>query len=170
MIKMVKKQFNPADFRLKQEKKINQGRKPGFIYDVVLDDEFLTDVVKNANTACVLDYLEQKQYLGLVYPSQPCIGIACNLLLFKLLNLPTIWAYEPFTGMFVYYFATTSESDFNRLKSLENKGIISVYNYYSIAFNKYNMLKFSLVLHLISITCLSSPPTGLIINCLICHN
>lgn len=140
---MVKKTFNPADFRLKQEKKINQGRKPGFIYDVVLDDEFLTDVVKNANTACVLDYLEQKQYLGLVYPSQPCIGIACNLLLFKLLNLPTIWAYEPFTGMFVYYFATTSESDFNRLKSLENKGIISVYNYYSIAFNKYNMLKFS---------------------------
>lgn len=143
MRKMVKKTFNPADFRLKQEKKINQGRKPGFIYDVVLDDEFLTDVVKNANTACVLDYLEQKQYLGLVYPSQPCIGIACNLLLFKLLNLPTIWAYEPFTGMYVYYFAPTNEASFNRLKSLENEGIISVYNYYSIAFNKYNMLKFS---------------------------
>ena len=140
---MVKKQFNPADFRLKQEKKINQGRKPGFIYDVVLDDEFLTDVVKNANTACVLDYLEQKQYLGLVYPSQPCIGIACNLLLFKLLNLPTIWAYEPFTGMFVYYFATTSESDFNRLKSLQVEGIMRVYTDYALAFDKYNMPKFS---------------------------
>ena len=140
---MVKKTFNQAEYRQKQEKKLNQGRKPGFIYDVVLDDEFLTDVVKNANTACVLDYLEQKQYLGLVYPSQPSIGIACNLLLFKLLNLPTIWAYEPFTGMYVYYFAPTNEASFNRLKSLENKGIISVYNYYSIAFNKYNMLKFS---------------------------
>ena len=118
---MVKKQFNPAEYRLKQEKNLNQGRKPGFIYDVVLDDEFLTDVVKKANTACVLDCLEQKQYLGVMYPSKPCIGIACNLLLFKLLNLPTIWAYEPFTGMFVYYFAPTSESNFNKLKSLEKK-------------------------------------------------
>lgn len=140
---MVKKTFNQADYRQKQEKKLNQGRKPGFIFDVVLDDETLTNVVKNASTACVLDYLEGNQYLGLMYPSQPCIGIACNLLLFKLLNLPTIWAYEPFTGMFVYYFAQTSESNFNKLKSLENEGIISVYNYYSIAFNKYNMLKFS---------------------------
>ena len=140
---MVKKQFNPAEYRLKQEKNLNQGRKPGFIYDVVLDDEFLTDVVKKANTACVLDCLEQKQYLGVMYPSKPCIGIACNLLLFKLLNLPTIWAYEPFTGMFVYYFAPTSESNFNKLKSLEKKGIIRVCNYYSIAFNKYNMLKLS---------------------------
>ena len=140
---MVKKTFNPADYRQNQEKKINQGRKPGFIFDVVLDDETLTNVVKNASTACILDYLEGKQYLGVMYPSQPCIGIACNLLLFKLLNLPTIWAYEPFTGMYVYYFAPTNEASFNRLKSLENKGIISVYNYYSIAFNKYNMLKFS---------------------------
>lgn len=143
MRKMVKKTFNPADYRQKQERKINQGRKPGFIYDVVLDDETLTNVVKNASTACILDYLEGKQYLGVMYPSQPCIGIACNLLLFKLLNLPTIWAYEPFTGMFVYYFAQISESNFNKLKSLENKGIIRVYNYYSIAFNKYNMPKFS---------------------------
>lgn len=140
---MVKKTFNPAEYRLKQERKLNQGRKPGFIFDVVLDDETLTNVVKNASTACILDYLEGKQYLGVMYPSQPCIGIACNLLLFKLLNLPTIWAYEPFTGMFVYYFAQISESNFNKLKSLENKGIIRVYNYYSIAFNKYNMPKFS---------------------------
>lgn len=140
---MVKKTFNQADFRLKQEKKINQGRKPGFIFDVVLDDETLTRVHTNASTACVLDYLEQKQYLGLVYPSQPCIGIACNLLLFKLLNLPTIWAYEPFTGMFVYYFATTSESDFNRLKSLQVEGIMRVYTDYALAFDKYNMPKFS---------------------------
>ena len=140
---MVKKQFNPADYRLKQEKKLNQGRKPGFIFDVVLDDETLTNVVQNASTACVLDYLEGNQYLGVMYPSQPCIGIACNLLLLKLLNLPTIWAYEPFTGMYVYYFAQISESNFNKLKSLENKGIIRVYNYYSIAFNKYNMPKFS---------------------------
>ena len=143
MTKMVKKTFNPADYRLKQEKKLNQGRKPGFIFDVVLDDETLTRVHTNASTACVLDYLEGNQYLGVMYPSQPCIGIACNLLLFKLLNLPTIWAYEPFTGMFVYYFAQISESNFNKLKSLENKGIIRVYNYYSIAFNKYNMPKFS---------------------------
>ena len=140
---MVKNNFSPADYRQKQEKKLNQGRKPGFIFDVVLDDDTLTNVIKNASTACVLDYLEGNQYLGLMYPSQLCIGIACNLLLFKLLNLPTIWAYEPFTGMFVYYFAPTSESNFNKLKSLENEGIISVYNYYSIAFNKYNMLKFS---------------------------
>ena len=143
MRKMVKKQFNPADFRLKQEKKINQGRKPGFIYDVVLDDEFLTDVIKNASTACVLDYLEGNQYLGLMYPSQLCIGIACNLLLFKLLNLPTIWAYEPFTGMYVYYFALTSESNFNSLKSLQVEGIMRVYTDYALAFDKYNMPKFS---------------------------
>ncbi len=140
---MVKKTFNQAEYRQKQEKKLNQGRKPGFIFDVVLDDDTLTNVLKNASTTCILDYLEGKQYLGVMYPSQPCIGIACNLLLFKLLNLPTIWAYEPFTGMFVYYFAQISESNFNKLKSLENKGIIRVYNYYSIAFNKYNMPKFS---------------------------
>lgn len=139
---MVKKQFNPADFRLKQEKKINQGRKPGFIFDVVLDDETLTRVHTNASTACVLDYLEGKQYLGLMYPSQPCTCMVCNTLLFKLLNLPTMWAFEPLTGMYVYYFAQISESDSNRLKSLENEGIIGIYNCYSLVFNKYQMPKF----------------------------
>ncbi len=139
---MVKKTFNPADFRLKQEKKINQGRKPGFIFDVVLDDETLTRVHTNASTACILDYLEGKQYLGVMYPSQSCTCIVCNPLLFKLLNLPTIWAFEPLTGMYVYYFAPICESDFNRLKSLENEGILSIYNCYSLVFNKYQMPKF----------------------------
>lgn len=139
---MVKKQFNPADYRLKQEKKLNQGRKPGFIFDVVLDDETLTNVVKNASTACVLDYLEGKQYLGLMYPSQLCTCLVCNTLLFKLLNLPTMWAFEPLTGMYVYYFAPICESDFNRLKSLENEGILNVYNCYRLVFNKYQMPKF----------------------------
>lgn len=139
---MVKKQFNPADYRQNQEKKINQGRKPGFIFDVCLDDKTLTNVVKNASTACVLDYLEGKQYLGLMYPSKPCTCMVCNTLLFKLLNLPTMWAYEPLTGMYVYYFAQISESDFNRLKSLENEGILNVYNCYSLVFNKYQMPKF----------------------------
>ena len=139
---MVKKTFNPADFRLKQEKKLNQGRKPGFIFDVCLNDESLTKVHTNASTACVLDYLEGKQYLGLMYPSQSCTCIVCNTLLFKLLNLPTMWAFEPLTGMYVYYFAQISESDSNRLKSLENEGIIGVYNCYSLVFNKYQMPKF----------------------------
>lgn len=138
---MVKKQFNPADYRQKQEKKINQGRKPGFVYDVVLDDETFTNVFKNASTACVLDYLEQKQYLGLMYPSQPCTCIVCNLLLFKLLNLPTMWAFEPLTGMYIYYFAPTDEATFNRLKSLKNEEIIGVYACQGIVFNKYNMPK-----------------------------
>lgn len=138
---MVKKTFNPADFRLKQEKKINQGRKPGFIFDVVLDDESLTNVVKNANTACVLDYLEGKQYLGAMYPSKPCSYIVCNTLLFKLLNLPTMWAFEQLSGMYVYYFAPTNEASFNRLQSLENEDIISIYSCYGIVFNKYQMLK-----------------------------
>ena len=124
---MVKKQFNPADFRLKQEKKINQGRKPGFIFDVVLDDETLTNVIKNVSTACIIDYLEGKQYLGLMYPSQLCTCIVCNTLLFKLLNLPTMWAYEPLSGMYVYYFAPIDEATLNRLESLENEGIIGVY-------------------------------------------
>ena len=138
---MVKKQFNPAEYRQKQEKKLNQGRKPGFSFDVVLDDETLTNVVKNASTACILDYLEGKQYLGAMYPSQPCSYIVCNTLLFKLLNLPTIWAYEPFTGMYVYYFAPTDEATFNRLQSLENEDIISIYSCYGIVFNKYNLPK-----------------------------
>ena len=138
---MVKKTFNSAEYRLKQEKKLNQGRKPGFIYDVVLDDETLTNVVKNASTACVLDYLEQKQYLGAMYPSKPCSYIVCNTLLFKLLNLPTMWAYEPLSGMYVYYFAPTNEASFNRLQSLENEDIISIYSCYGIVFNKYQMPK-----------------------------
>lgn len=140
---MVKKTFNPADYRQKQEKKLNQGRKPGFIFDVCLDDNTLTNVVKNASTACVLDYLEGKQYLGVMYPSTPCTGIACNLLLFKLLNLPTMWAFEPLTGMYVYYFGQISESDFNRLKSLQFEGIMRVYTNYALAFDKYNLPKFS---------------------------
>lgn len=138
---MVKKTFNPAEYRLKQEKKLNQGRKPGFIFDVCLYDDTLTNVVKNANTACVLDYLEGKQYLGLMYPSKPCTGIACNLLLFKLLNLPTMWAFEPLTDMYVYYFGQISESDFNSLKSLQVEGIMRVYTDYALAFDKYNMPK-----------------------------
>lgn len=142
MRKMVKKTFNPAEYRQKQEKKINQGRKPGFTFDVCLNDENLTNVVKNASTACILDYLEGNQYLGVMYPSQSCTCIVCNPLLFKLLNLPTIWAFEPLTGMYVYYFAQISESDSNRLKSLENEGIIGVYNCYSLVFNKYQMPKF----------------------------
>lgn len=139
---MVKKTFNPAEYRQKQEKKINQGRKPGFIFDVCLDDETLTRVHANASTACVLDYLEGKQYLGLMYPSQLCTCLVCNTLLFKLLNLPTMWAFEPLTGMYVYYFAPICESDFNRLKSLENEGILNVYNCYRLVFNKYQMPKF----------------------------
>lgn len=138
---MVKKTFNQADYRQKQEKKINQGRKPGFIFDVCLDDETLTNVVKNANTTCVLDYLEGKQYLGAMYPSKPCTYIVCNTLLFKLLNLPTMWAFEPLSGMYVYYFAPTNEASFNRLQSLENEDIISIYSCYGIVFNKYQMLK-----------------------------
>lgn len=138
---MVKKTFNQADYRLKQEKKLNQGRKPGFIFDVVLDDDTLTNVVKNANTACVIDYLEGKQYLGAMYPFKPCSYIVCNTLLFKLLNLPTMWAFEPLSSMFVYYFASTDEETFNRLQSLENEDIISIYSCYGIVFNKYNMPK-----------------------------
>ena len=141
MIKMVKKQFNPADFRLKQEKKINQGRKPGFIFDVVLDDETLTNVIKNVSTACIIDYLEGKQYLGLMYPSQPCTCMVCNTLLFKLLNLPTMWAFEPLSGMFVYYLAPTDEATFNRLQSLEKEGIIGVYTCQGTLFSKYKMPK-----------------------------
>ena len=140
---MVKKTFNPADYRLKQEKKLNQGRKPGFIFDVVLDDETLTRVHTNASTACVLDYLEGKQYLGLMYPSQLCTCVVCNTLLFKLLNLPTMWAYEPLSGMFVYYLAPIDEATFNRLQSLENEGIIGVYTCQGTLFSKYKMPKFS---------------------------
>ena len=142
-LKMVKKTFNPADYRLKQEKKLNQGRKPGFIFDVVLDDETLTRVHTNASTACVLDYLEGKQYLGLMYPSQLCTCVVCNTLLFKLLNLPTMWAYEPLSGMFVYYLAPIDEATFNRLQSLENEGIIGVYTCQGTLFSKYKMPKFS---------------------------
>ena len=138
---MVKKTFNPADFRLKQEKKINQGRKPGFIFDIVLDDETSTRVHTNASTACVLDYLEGNQYLGLMYPSQLCTCVVCNTLLFKLLNLPTMWAFEPLSGMFVYYLAPTDEATFNRLQSLEKEGIIGVYTCQGTLFSKYKMPK-----------------------------
>lgn len=118
---MVKKTFNPAEYRLKQEKKLNQGRKPGFIFDVCLYDDTLTNVVKNANTACVLDYLGGKQYLGAMYPSQPCSYIVCNTLLFKLLNLPTMWAYEPLTGMYIYYLAPADEAILTGFKALKTR-------------------------------------------------
>lgn len=140
---MVKKTFNQADYRQKQEKKLNQGRKPGFIFDVVLDDENLTNVVKNASTACVLDYLEGNQYLGKMYPSQPCTCIVCNPLLFKLLNLPTIWAYEPLSGMYLCYFAPTNESYLNRLQRLNKEDIITVDLNLNLIFNKYTLPKFS---------------------------
>lgn len=140
---MVKKTFNPADYRQKQEKKLNQGRKPGFIFDVCLNDENLTNVVKNASTACVLDYLEGNQYLGKMYPSQPCTCIVCNPLLFKLLNLPTIWAFEPLTGMYLYYYAPTDEATFNRLQRLNKEDIITVDLNLNLIFNKYTLPKFS---------------------------
>ena len=138
---MVKKTFNPADYRQKQEKKINQGRKPGFIFDVVLDDETLTNVIKNVSTACIIDYLEGNQYLGLMYPSTSCTCLVCNTLLFKLLNLPTLWAYEPLSGMFIYYFAPTNESYLNRLQCLNKEDVITVDLNLNLIFNKYNMPK-----------------------------
>ena len=140
---MVKKTFNPADFRQKQEKKLNQGRKPGFIFDVCLNDESLTKVHTNASTACILDYLEGNQYLGKMYPSQPCTCIVCNPLLFKLLNLPTIWAFEPLTGMYLCYFAPTNESYLNRLQRLNKEDIITVDLNLNLIFNKYTLPKFS---------------------------
>lgn len=140
---MVKKTFNQAEYRQKQEKKLNQGRKPGFIFDVCLNDENLTNVVKNASTACVLDYLEGNQYLGKMYPSQPCTCIVCNPLLFKLLNLPTIWAYEPLSGMYLCYFAPTNESYLNRLQRLNKEDIITVDLNLNLIFNKYTLPKFS---------------------------
>ena len=140
---MVKKTFNPAEYRQKQEKKINQGRKPGFTFDVCLNDENLTNVVKNASTACILDYLEGNQYLGKMYPSQPCTCIVCNPLLFKLLNLPTIWAFEPLTGMYLYYYAPTDEATFNKLQRLNKEDIITVDLNLNLIFNKYTLPKFS---------------------------
>ena len=140
---MVKKTFNPADYRQKQEKKLNQGRKPGFTFDVCLNDENLTNVVKNASTAYILDYLEGNQYLGKMYPSTPCTCIVCNPLLFKLLNLPTIWAFEPLTGMYLYYYAPTDEATFNRLQRLNKEDIITVDLNLNLIFNKYTLPKFS---------------------------
>lgn len=143
MTKMVKNNFNQAEYRQKQEKKLNQGRKPGFIFDVCLNDENLTNVVKNANTACILDYLEGNQYLGKMYPSQPCTCIVCNPLLFKLLNLPTMWAFEPLTGMYLYYYAPTDEATFNRVQRLNKEDIITVDLNLNLIFNKYTLPKFS---------------------------
>ena len=140
---MVKKTFNPADYRQKQEKKINQGRKPGFTFDVCLNDENLTNVVKNASTAYILDYLEGNQYLGKMYPSTPCTCIVCNTLLFKLLNLPTLWAYEPLSGMYLCYFAPTNESYLNRLQCLNKEDVITVDLNLNLIFNKYTLPKFS---------------------------
>ena len=138
---MVKKTFNPAEYRQKQEKKLNQGRKPGFIFDVCLNDESLTKVHANASTACILDYLEGSQYLDKMYPSTPCTCIVCNPLLFKLLNLPTLWAYEPLSGMYLCYFAPTNESYLNRLQRLNKEDIITVDLNLNLIFNKYNMPK-----------------------------
>lgn len=138
---MVKKTFNQADYRQKQEKKINQGRKPGFTFDVCLNDENLTNVVKNASTAYILDYLEGNQYLGKMYPSTPCTCIVCNTLLFKLLNLPTLWAYEPLSGMYLCYFAPTNESYLNRLQCLNKEDVITVDLNLNLIFNKYNLPK-----------------------------
>ena len=138
---MVKKTFNPAEYRQKQEKKLNQGRKPGFIFDVCLDDESLTKVHTNASTTCILDYLEGSQYLGKMYPSQPCTCIVCNTLLFKLLNLPTLWAYEPLSGMYLCYFTPTNESYLNRLQCLNKEDVITVDLNLNLIFNKYNLPK-----------------------------
>lgn len=139
---MVKKIFNPADYRQKQEKKLNEGRKPGFIYDIVVNDEHRTIVYQNASTDTVLSYINDKQYLCKMYTTQPCTCIVCNLLLFKLLNLPTMWALSQYSGKFVYYFAPVEEETFELLKSIKKQGIISVCKNYSIIFNKHKLPKF----------------------------
>lgn len=139
---MVSKTFNPADYRLKQEKKLNQGRKPGFMFDVSLNDNNFTVVAENASTECILAHIEQQKFVAEMYPVQPCTCIICNLLLFKLLNLPTLWAFEPYTGMYIYYFALANDEILSRLKSLEHQGIVQIYTNYALTFNKYQLPKF----------------------------
>lgn len=102
---MAKKTLNPADFRVQNEKKLNKGRTPGFIYDIsqVAENEFTT-FKANASTEDILRFLDSPGYVGEMYPLKPCLCVVCDFLPFKLLNLPTMWAYEPYFNKYVYYF------------------------------------------------------------------
>lgn len=138
---MKKNKLNPADLQKSLEKKLNAGRRPAFSYDVsqVAGNKFI-EQVENATTQDILKYLDQTGMVGELYPLMPCICIVCNELAFKLLNLSTIWAYEPYFKKYCYYFAS-NEQQLKHLAQWLNTPILAVCNKYTITFTRGFMFK-----------------------------
>lgn len=136
-----KNKLNPADLQKALEKKLNAGRKPAFSYDVsqVAGNKFI-EQIENATTHDILKYLDQAGMVGELYPLMPCLCIVCDELAFKLLNLNTIWAYEPYFKKYCYYFAP-NEQQLRHLAQWLNTPNLAVCNKYTITFTKGFMLK-----------------------------
>lgn len=136
-----KNKSNPANLQKALEKKLNAGRKPTFNYDVsqVADNKFV-ELVENATTQDILKYLDKTGIVGELYPLLPCICIVCDELAFKLLNLNTLWAYEPYFKKYCYYFAP-NEQQLKHLAQWLNTPILAVCNKYTITFTKGFMFK-----------------------------
>lgn len=143
-MKKKKNKLNPADLQKSLEKKLNAGRKPAFSYDVsqVAGNEFI-EQVENATTQDILKYLDQTGMVGELYPLMPCICIVCDELAFKLLNLDTIWAYEPYNKKYCYYFAPNDQQLLHlaKCKYLDTPNL-KIYKNYTVTFTKGFMLKF----------------------------
>lgn len=139
---MVKKSLNPADFRMQNEKKLNKGRTPGFIYDVsqVAENEFIT-YRENATTEDILRLLDTSGYVGELYPVKPCLCVVCDFLPFKLLNFATMWAFEPYYNKYIFYFEYDAARHDYLTQNLKTYAI-QVYSGYTLTFTRSKMPKF----------------------------
>lgn len=139
---MSRRILNPADFRRQNEKKLNKGRTPGFVFDVsqVAENEFIT-LRQNASTEDILRFLDSPGYVGEMYPLKPCLCVVCDFLPFKLLNFPTMWAYEPYYNKYIYYFEYDQARHAYLAERLQTYAIQAVGSY-PLTFTRMKMPKF----------------------------
>ena len=140
---MVKKKLNKDELRVQNEKKINKGRKPGFIYEIgqIYNDDYST-VRENVATPDLLNILSSTNYIGVMIPKQYCTCIICDELTFKLLNNPkTLWAYEPYYHEYTLYYSY-DEYDIQYLKDNLRSHRIRVLETCGISFTLTTLPKF----------------------------
>lgn len=139
---MAKKVFNPEDFKIKLEKKLNMGRKPGFYYDVMQEyNGKFHEIKSDVSTAELLKYLDNKDYIEFMQLKKHCICIICDQLFFKFLNTNTLWAYESYYNNYVLYY-DFNETDYKYLFERLKTHHIRVCANFPVAFIKTKMLKF----------------------------
>lgn len=107
---MKKNKLNPVDIQKSREKKLNTGRKAGFVYDLYyINNDVLQPLHENVSTSDILTNLDTKGIYGGLRPLKPCICLNCDELAFKLLNYKTLWSYDPLYKRYIYYFAYNEE-------------------------------------------------------------